>query len=316
MTTDDNDFSSKSSKIFQCKKCNYTTTRKSQYTRHISTAKHQKQANNNASTTLLVPKVPEHYSCEFCEKTFKDRAGVWRHKKSCKLIIASTENNISFDKEFVMSVLKQNSEMLKSNEDIVRENCELKNIMIDTQQQMLEVFKNGTNNITNSNNRSFNLNFFLNEQCKDAMNIMDFVESLKLKLGDLETMGEIGYVNGMTDIIVKNLNALDVYKRPIHSSDSKRDVIYVKDENRWERDEDNKPRLKKAIKHIAHKNSKLLLDYKEKHPDCVLATSNHNDNYNKLMLVAYDGNENNENRIIKKISKEISIEKIDPIEDV
>ena len=120
MTTDDNDFSSKSSKIFQCKKCNYITTRKSQYTRHLSTAKHQKQANNNDSTTLLVPKVPEHYSCEYCEKILQRSAqGFGGTKRSCKLIIASTENNVSFDKEFVMSVLKQNSEMLKSNEEVL-----------------------------------------------------------------------------------------------------------------------------------------------------------------------------------------------------
>ena len=186
---------------------------------------------------------------------------------------------------------------------LIQENKEFKNLILEIVKK--DTCQSTTNNTTTNNysyNKSFNLNFFLNETCKDAMNIMDFVESLKLQLDDLKHIGETGYVNGMTDIIIKNLKAIDVYKRPIHSSDSKREVIYVKDENKWERDHEDKPRMKKAIKHIAHKNSKLIFDYKEKFPDCILANSKYNDMYNKLMLAAYDGTDDNENRIIKKIT--------------
>ena len=287
----------KSTTAFFCEKCNYTTSRKSQFDRHISTAKHKKAL----GTTILVPKGSKPYRCDICKQTYEHHSSLWKHQQKCQTefhgIVTTGDNPVDND---VVRML-------------IKENRELKDIM-------MEVVKNGThNNITNthtnSHNKSFNLNFFLNEKCKDAMNIMDFVESLQLQLADLEKVGENGYVEGLSNIIVKNLQALDVYKRPIHSSDSKREIIYVKDEDKWERDYEDKPRMKKAIKHIAHKNSQLLFDYKEKFPDCVLASSAHNDIYNKLMLAVYDGTEDNENRVIRKITKEVGIDKLTQDDD-
>ena len=136
--------------------------------------------------------------------------------------------------------------------------------MIEQQNMMLEVIKNGTNNnnnnTTNSHNKAFNLQFFLNETCKDAMNIMDFVDSIKLQLSDLERVGELGFVDGISNIIVKNLKELDVTERPIHCTDKKREVLYVKDEDKWEKD-DEKNKIKKAIKRVANKNIRLLLAF-------------------------------------------------------
>jgi hypothetical protein len=179
-----------------------------------------------------------------------------------------------------------------------------------------EVIKNGTNNtlINNiSNNKTFNLNVFLNEQCKDAMNIMDFVDSLKLQLSDLESVGKLGFVEGISNIIVKNLNAMDIHKRPVHCSDSKRDVMYVKDEDRWEKENENKIKLRKAIKYIAHKNSKMLPEFKTKYPDCGQSTSKKSDQYNKLIIEAMGGSGDNdlekEDKIIKNIAKGVIIEK-------
>jgi len=189
-------------------------------------------------------------------------------------------------------------------------------MLIKQNTQLLELIKNGThninsNNVTNSHNKSFNLNFFLNETCKDAMNIMDFVDSIKLQLSDLENVGKVGFVNGISNIIVKNLKALDETQRPVHCTDKKREVIYVKDEDKWEKEDTEYKKVRKAIKSIAKKNSKLLFEFKEKHPDCVEGDSKHSDTYSKLVVEAYGGankeDNDNENKIIKNISKEVVI---------
>ena len=252
--------------------------------------------------------------CGFCDRAYKDRAGLWRHKKKCDNIKQTNDasnNAFVFDKEFVMMVLKQNSE-------IIKENGELKHIMVDTQNQIMEVLKTGTNithntNNTNSHNKTFNLQFFLNETCKNAMNIMDFVDSLKLQLNDLERMGEIGFVNGMSNIIIKNLQNMDVTERPVHCTDQKREVIYVKDADKWDKEEDSKPKLRKAIKHIAHKNAKLIGEFKVKHPEYCKSASKISTQYNTMVIEAMGGVGSNdlcnENKIIKRISKEIMVEK-------
>ena len=265
---------------------------------------------------ILIPKSPITYACE-CGKTYKYRQGLSLHKKKCKPMVATADTNNLFviDKELVMSILKQNA-------DIIKENGELKTMILEehksTQQMMLEVIKTGTHNITNntntnSHNKTFNLQFFLNETCKNAMNIMDFVDSLKLQLNDLERMGEIGFVNGMSNIIIKNLQRMDVTERPVHCTDQKREVIYVKDEGKWDKEEETKPKLRKAIKHIAHKNAKLIGEFKEKHPDYKTCASKISTQYNTMVIEAMGGigsnDSTNENKIIKRISKEIMVEK-------
>jgi hypothetical protein len=187
------------------------------------------------------------------------------------------------------------------------------------QNQILDMCKERTNTCINngniSYNKTFNLNIFLNEQCKDAMNIMDFVESLKLQISDLESVGKLGFVEGISNIIVRNLKALDVHKRPVHCSDTKREVLYIKDEDKWEKENQDKKKLKKAIKHIAHKNSKMISEFKAKYPDCIHSDSKKSDQYNKLIIEAMGGlgneDEDNENKIIKKIAKEVVINKVE-----
>ena len=196
--------------------------------------------------------------------------------------------DIVIDKELVLTLLKQN--------------CEL-------QTQMMEVIKTGTHNTTNSHNKTFNLQLFLNETCKDAMNIMDFVDSIKLTLTDLEKVGKIGYVDGISNIISSNLKALDVTQRPIHCTDNKREVLYVKDENKWEKEVEDKTKLRKVIKSIASKNSKLLPKFKEVHPDCLKSESKYSDQYNKILVESFSGDCEKENKIIKNISKGIVVEK-------
>jgi hypothetical protein len=192
---------------------------------------------------------------------------------------------------------------------LMKENTDMKTMM-------MEVIKNGTNHITNthtnSHNKAFNLNFFLNETCKDAMNIMDFVESIQLQLSDLEKVGELGYVEGISNIIVKNLNELDVTQRPVHCTDKKRETIYIKDENKWEKD-DEKNKIRKMIKRVASKNQRLLLKFKEMHPDCIKYHSKYSDQYNKLIVESMGGSGNNdvekEDKIIRNIVKNVVVDK-------
>ena len=283
----------KSSDNFVCEVCDYVTCRKSQYERHLSTSKHKNTTNTTTNTTNLVPKSSENYICE-CGKEYKHHSSLWSHKKKCNST-NDTDNNHE---------IKELKELMKY---LMKENSELKTMMF-------EVIKNGThNNTTNSHNKSFNLQFFLNETCKDAMNIMDFVDSIKIQLSDLENVGKLGYVDGISNIIAKNLNSLDETKRPVHCTDTKREVMYVKDEDKWEKEEDNKPKIRKLIKHVAHKNTKLLKDYKTKYPGCEKSESKYSDKYDKLIIEAFGGKGDNddakEDKIIKNILKEVKIEK-------
>ena len=300
----------KSPKKFNCEICDYHTSKQNEYVKHLATGKHVNGSKLAASGIKKSPNITRPFTC-CCGKQYAHDSGYYRHKKKCQSMVPSLTNpepihNFVLDKELFMLLIKENSE--------------LKHMMIEehksTQQMMLEVIKNGTNNTTthtNSHNKTFNLNVFLNETCKNAMNIMDFVDSLKLQLSDLERMGEIGFVNGMSNIIIKNLQSMDVTERPVHCTDQKREVMYVKDDGKWDKEEESKPKLRKAIKHIAHKNAKLISEFKTKYPDYRTCSSKISTQYNTMVIEAMGGigcvDVTNENKIIKRISKEIMIEK-------
>ena len=283
---------------FYCANCNYNTSRKSSYDKHILTAKHIQLTNVNNKLTESCEKVAESssYTCHICDKEYKSRVGLWKHSKNCKFENKKTEKEEITDKELIMMLIKDNSEF--------------KNMM-------MEVIKTGTHNTTNnthtnSHNKAFNLNFFLNETCKDAMNIMDFVESIKLQLNDLEKVGELGYVEGISNIIVKNLKELDINKRPVHCTDKKRETMYIKDEDKWEKDEEKK-KLHKVVRKVACKNQNLIPKFKEFHPDCGKYNSKFSDQYNKIIVESMGGTGDNdyekEEKIIKNISKQVFIDK-------
>ena len=282
---------------FICEKCDYKCSKQSEYNKHILTNKHKILHNPTLNPTSEISE--KIYECN-CGKIYKHSSTLYTHKKKCTST-NETENN---DTDNNNNEIKELKELMKY---LMKENSELKTMMF-------EVIKNGThNNTTNSHNKSFNLQFFLNETCKDAMNIMDFVDSIKIQLSDLENVGKLGYVDGISNIIAKNLNSLDETKRPVHCTDTKREVMYVKDEDKWEKEEDNKPKIRKLIKHVAHKNTKLLKDYKTKYPGCEKSESKYSDKYDKLIVEAFGGKGDNddakEDKIIKNILKEIKIEK-------
>jgi hypothetical protein len=289
MSTFSNFFSANSAPKFYCKKCDYGTSKKSSYDSHKLSAKHNKSTFSNLCQPKFCQIMPSKFTCQKCNKEYKDKSGLWRHKQKC-----SDKQNETIDKEIIMTLIKDNSEV--------------KTMMMEQQSLMMQVIKNGTHNTTNSHNKAFNLNFFLNETCKDAMNIMDFVDSIKLQLCDLERVGEFGFVDGISNIIIKNLKELDVTERPIHCTDKKREVLYVKDENKWEKDEE-KNKMKKVIKRVANKNIRLLPSFKEKYPDCNKSASNNSDKYNKIIVESMDTDGENENKIIANISKSVIVEK-------
>jgi hypothetical protein len=241
-----------------------------------------------------------------CGKQYAERTGLWRHKKVCgsEGVAAKSEEKIDpkedkvevSDKDLIILLIKQNSdlmEMLKGSTTINNNNTNSHN--------------------TNCNNKAFNLNVFLNETCKNAMNITDFVDSIQVQLKDLERFGEVGYVEGISNIITSNLKELDVTERPVHCTDQKRETIYIKDDNKWEKEDDNKTKLRKVIKRIESKNFKLLPAYREKYPGCQSASSRFSDRYNKMMVEVMGGTGDNDlekqDKIIRNISKNVVVDK-------
>jgi transcriptional regulator with GAF, ATPase, and Fis domain len=286
----------KSSEKFHCNICDYSSCRKGQYLRHLSTDKHKMKLNE----TNLVQKSSEKFQC-ICGICFNSRTTLWRHKKICKSEnkYEEEEDKKSLtDKELIIMLVKQNTELM----DMLKNN--------NSSQVNHNI--NSLNN-TNSNNKTFNLQFFLNETCKGAMNIMDFVDSIKLQLSDLEKVGELGYTQGISNIITTNLKALDVTQRPVHCTDKKRETMYIKDENKWEKEDDNKTKLRKVIKRVANKNIRLLPKFRENHPDYNNSSSKVSDKYDHIVIEAMGGSGNNdtekEDKIIHNISNCVVINK-------
>jgi hypothetical protein len=299
---------------YECVKCNYITANKKDFNKHNLTRKH-------LILTSDLPKIPENpnnkiFVCK-CGNEYKHKQSLNNHKKKCTFIEHVTLDKDDDIKNLVFEVVKTNNELQKQNHEFQKQNQEIQKQNQEFQQQILDVCKNGinnnSNNVVNSHNKAFNLNVFLNETCKDAMDVNDFIDSFKLQLSDLDLVGKLGFVDGISSIIIKNLKALKVSERPVHCTDTKRETIYVKEQGIWEKQEDDHKKLRKIIKRVAFKNSKNLSLYKELHPDCTDYYSKHNDHYLKLRIEAFGGSGNetvdNENKIIKKIIKEMTIDK-------
>jgi hypothetical protein len=294
MTTD---LSQKSPKHFYCEYCNYTTSYSKDYHKHTLTKKHNNNINNTLDNKNVL--INKTYKCENCSKIFNDRAGLWRHNK--KGNCTANQNNTVIEKPE-----DKNDKLI---EYLMKENKEIK-------EMILEIVKNGitntnnsniTNTHTNSHNKAFNLNFFLNETCKNAMNITDFVDSIKLQLTDLMEVGELGYVEGISKIIVKNLNNLDETIRPVHCTDKKRETMYVKDQGQWSKEDENKTKLKRAINKVADKNIMLLPRFREKYPEYRNSASKISDVHDKLVIEVMETADDKKEKIIRNISKATTI---------
>jgi hypothetical protein len=276
---------------YNCDKCEFFTSRKSQYLRHLQTNKHYLR-NNDTNENL------KRFQC-LCGLNLNSKTTLWRHKKTC-----NPKNELGItEKELINILVEQNNKLMKVIENGTNNNNTNNNASNNT---------NSHN--TNIDNKTFNLNFFLNETCKDAMNITDFVNSIKVSLEDLENTGKHGYIQGISTIILKKLKTLELHFRPIHCSDSKREVFYIKTNNEWLKENESKPILTKAIKMVANENIKQIQHWRDKYPGCTDAESKKNNMYLKIVGNSMNGlteeeSHNNINKIISNVAKEVTIDK-------
>jgi hypothetical protein len=301
-------FTPKSALFFYCEICDFKCSRNYDWNRHTSTRKHaEKTLRRQAIVTKSAPSL-KIYKCN-CGKEYNCRQGLWKHSKSCNIIINNNDTDDDLKKltseELFIKLLKDNQEFKQM---IIEQNTKL----IELSNKNTTIINNTTTN--NSNNNNFNLQMFLNVQCKDALNISEFIDSLQPKIEDLETTGRLGYVEGISKIFLNGLQGLDINKRPIHCSDQKRETIYIKDNDVWEKEGENREKLKLAIKTVALKNIKQIPLWQKENPDCFNSTSKKNDQYLKIVSNAMNGltpeeTQKNYDKIISKLAKEVIIQK-------
>jgi len=318
-----------------CCQCNYNTKIKSNYDKHLLTDKH-------SNKTTGEPKEIKHI-CSHCNKQYLNYRSLWKHKKICipidnerepeKLQNAFTPNNgisqnavittdiflevLKESKELQQVLIEQNKELQKR---LLEKETELQNRLLEQNEehhkQIIELAsKQGSNTHINShNNNHFNLQVFLNETCKDAMNIADFVNSVNLTIDDFETTGKLGFVNGISRIFIKELKKLDTEKLPIHCTDFKRETVYIKNNNTWEKETDEKRRVKWAIDSIAQLNYNQIHQWQEKYPECRQNNTPANEKFFGLAKVALGGYGKEEEdkfreKIMRNVLKEVVLDK-------
>jgi hypothetical protein len=314
--------SQKCSSLFYCELCDYKCSKQSVFNKHLSTAKHQKITNGNNNVPL---------TCKQCFQTFKYRSGLSRHSKKCGMVAPkqlesnTKTDNIDISKSDIFMILQQNHELLTSNQEFKQLMMDQSRQIQETQQkneelqkQLIEAVKVGGSHIENQtnihNNQKFNLQFFLNEQCKDAINMSDFIENMELDLEDLTETGRLGYVGGISRILINKLQELDIYKRPLHCTDMKRETLYIKDNDEWEKQTNSKEKMSKIIGQVANKNCRNLPKWTEEHPEYQVFDSPDNMEYMNMTQAVLGGFGEEENKqfkdkIIRGVIKEVLVNK-------
>jgi len=292
---------------FSCEKCNFSCSKKSNYNKHFLTAKHKMVHND----TNKMPKNAAAHICDNCGKQYTYHSGLSRHKQKCNIKKIEETNEQNEQQNDELSYKDMFIELMKQNQELQKTVVEQQKQYTETINDMIPKIGSTTNNNTTNNNQ-FNLNLFLNEKCKDALNITDFMKSLELTMNDLVETGKLGYVDGISRIFVKALKDMDVTERPIHCTDIKRETVYIKDDNKWEKEEDTKLKLKKTIRNIENKNLKMLPKWQEENPECMDMESKKCDEFMELSITALGGQEDkdkSEKKIMKNILKEVIINK-------
>jgi hypothetical protein len=311
----------KNAKLYECKKCNFNCSKKSDWDRHIFTRKHINTYTYLQKNAINPSKI---YICKNCDKAYSFRQSLYTHNKKCilpKNILLNEQKKI--DEMGEIGEIGEIVEMVETNNEkheikiltnlvmqLVKSNSELKDGLMNNNASLINystIINNNSN--TNSNNKTFNLQIFLNEQCKNAMNLSDFIESIKLQMSDLENIGTLGYTEGMNNIIFKEITDIDIFNRPFHCSDLKREIIYIKEGNKWEKEDSENKKLKNAIRSIEKKNFKLLNEWADQHPKINDYNSPDGDKYLKLLHHATSGDNEHMNKVIKKLAKNITIDK-------
>ncbi len=253
------------------------------------------------------------YACKYCKRPYINRTGLWRHNKkygsSCivKMMESSKLENTEELKTMINTMMDMNKEFKTQILDLYKVNAAA---MVANPTTLINNNNTNNNNMTNCYNQTFNVQFFLNEQCKDAMNMKDFVNSIQLNTDDLESVGKLGYVEGMSNILITNLNKTEIHKRPVHCSDIKRETLYVKDEDKWERDGPDHAKMTNAVLAVEHKNVRLMGEWAAQHPQCMDSNSNDNVKYFKLSKTITDGaQDGNISKVIKRVARNVMIDR-------
>jgi len=336
--TEDDKIPSKTFQCFCCEKCNFTTSRLSQYNAHLITAKHKRITNDDK----FFPE-PSAHEC-VCGKKYIHRQGLYKHKKKCSQLCENTivenftkvEPNIentpvknTLTPDLFMAILKENKEiqnvLIEQNRElqnkILEKESELQNKLLEQNaehhKQIIEltskqmIVNNTNTNSNNTQNNHFNIQFFLNDTCKDAINIDQFIKDIQISISDLENVGNQGYVQGISDIIIKNMRTLGLTKRPMHCTDIKRETIYIKDADKWEKDSDGKPKIKNIISKVAKKNLAKFQDWYDIHPEATVLDTKDNEMSHKLIRQSMGNGEADvlQNKIVKHLVKETYVVK-------
>ena len=311
----------KNADIYSCEICGFKCSKKSNYSAHLLTGKH-------INRTILNKKMPNQetatthgFTCDICNKKYKARNSLWYHKKNCYAIQLLTDENKNpttpsvnvYSTDVILELIKQNTEF---KELLLGQSKQAVQSQLDMQQQMLELASESkiVNTTINNNHNKFNLNFFLNEQCKNAMNLTDFLKTIEIHVDDVTNMGRFGFAEGIIRIFMKALNNLDVYERPIHCSDVKREMMYIKDNGIWEKDGDIKHHMKRAIKCISFKNIRKLADWRDANPGWAELHSQLEEDYLHITSECMGGSSTDEdeklyNKIIRRVANEVFIDK-------
>ena len=289
--------------IFNCKYCDFNCFYLSDWNRHKGTRKHILSLNGNSLENKETKK--NEFKCT-CGKKYTTKSGLWKHGKICNKL-----HNNNFETKTEQTEFKITTKMFY---DLLKQNNELQKSLIEMSKERCPINNTNNTHISNNNNKTFNLQVYLNETCKDAINLTDFIDSIKVQIKDLEKVGEKGYAERVSQIFIHNLQQLQTHSRPIHCSDSKRETLYIKDDNQWTKDDDRKSGLTKAIKQVANKNIKKISEWQKLHPQYNDPESKQNDKYMKIVLNSMSGStkeESNKNyeKIIKNVIKETTIDK-------
>jgi len=311
---------------FNCEICNYSCSKQSDFNKHLSTRKHKLLINPNN----LSPEVAKVYTCD-CGRKYKHMSSLCNHKRTCKPGKDNTDNT-PFDitdtteAPTIAATLLDNPSLVV---ELLKQNQEFKDLILEERREFQQIIKEmagnmGNNTVNNNNNTNinsnnkFNLNVFLNEKCKNAMTLKDFVKSINISVQDFIETGERGFIDGISNIIVERINEMEIHDRPLHCTDLKRETVYIKDENKWEKDED-KVKLRKAVKGVAYKNERMRPVWYDSTPDVgIMGTENYEKffKYSESSLGGCGREETElfEDKVMKNVMKEVTIDKTKALE--
>ena len=292
--------------IFCCEKCNYNTSSKKDFNKHLLTLKHKNGINDNKIT-----KNNNSFICETCNKEYCYLSGLFRHKKKCDFISnkKNIENTFDDNNEININTIDSSNNKLELTNDLImkilNDNQEMRNIIVKQQEQISELIPKVGNNNNNTQNNKFNIQVFLNEQCKDAINMSDFIKSLHITIDQLDFTKQNGLAQGLSKSIIDNMNKLSIYQRPMHCTDSKREILYIKDDDSWSK-ENSKDKLKNVINKASSKNYNALMEWKKLNPD-FMNNEDKTDYFTKTISTIGKPTSTIDDKVIKLLCKEIYV---------